>query len=74
MRKFILVACLAALAPSIATATQPASATARTPAAEIDALIDRVAHAEGVIFIRNGSEHTAAEAAAHLQRKREAAG
>ena len=46
----------------------------RTPAAEIDALIDRVAHAKGVIFIRNGSEYSAADAAAHLQRKRKAAG
>ena len=42
--------------------------------AEIDALIARVALARGVVFIRNGSEHTAAEAAAHLQRKRAAAG
>jgi hypothetical protein len=42
--------------------------------AEIDALIARVHQAHGVVFIRNGSEHTAAEAAAHLQRKREAAG
>jgi hypothetical protein len=42
--------------------------------AEIDALIARVRQAQGVVFIRNGSEHTSAEAAAHLQRKREAAG
>lgn len=42
--------------------------------AEIDALIARVHQAPGVVFIRNGSEHTAVEAAAHLQRKREAAG
>lgn len=41
--------------------------------AEIDALIARVGQARQVVFIRNGSEHTAAEAAAHLQRKREAA-
>ena len=74
MRTAILLACLAALAPSLASATQPVSASARTPAAEIDALIDRVAHAKGVTFIRNGSEHTAAQAAEHLQRKRKAAG
>ena len=74
MRTVILAACLAALAPSIATATQPVSASSRTPAAEIDALIDRVAKAKGVIFIRNGTEHTAAQAAEHLQRKRKAAG
>jgi uncharacterized protein with von Willebrand factor type A (vWA) domain len=42
--------------------------------AEIDALIARVGQARHVEFIRNGSAHTAAEAAAHLQRKRVAAG
>jgi hypothetical protein len=41
--------------------------------AEIDALIARVGQARDVVFIRNGSEHTAGEAARHLQRKREAA-
>ena len=40
---------------------------------EIDALIARVGQARDVVFIRNGSEHTASEAAAHLQRKRAAA-
>ena len=40
---------------------------------DIDALIARVGQANGVVFIRNGSAHTAAEAAAHLQRKRVAA-
>ena len=74
MRTVILFACLAALAPSLASAAQPVSASARTPAAEIDALIDRVAKAKGVTFLRNGSEHTAAQAAEHLQRKRKAAG
>jgi hypothetical protein len=48
-------------------------AFAVTPAdAEIDALVARVAQARDVVFIRNGSEHTAAEAAAHLRRKRAA--
>lgn len=42
--------------------------------AEIDALIARVGQAHGVVFVRNGSAHSAAEAAAHLQRKRVAAG
>lgn len=42
--------------------------------AEIDALIARVGQAQGVVFVRNGSAHSAAEAAAHLQRKRIAAG
>ena len=74
MRTFVLIACLAALSPSIAIAAQPVSASSRTPAAEIDALIDRVAKAKGVIFIRNGTQHTAAQAAEHLQRKRKAAG
>ena len=52
----------------------PTNSAARTPAAEIDALIERVAQAKGVVFIRNGTEHTAAEAARHLARKRKAAG
>ena len=65
---------LAPIAASAATPQSPTTASARTPAAEIDALIDRVAHAKGVVFIRNGTEHTAAEAAQHLARKRRAAG
>ena len=40
---------------------------------EIEALIARVEHADGVVFIRNGSEHSAVEAAAHLRRKLAAA-
>ncbi len=75
MRKLLFILCLGVLAPSAATAaTQPVSTAARTPAAEIDALIDRVAKAKDIVFIRNGSEYTAAEAAEHLQRKRNAAG
>jgi len=80
MRHFVLIAVLLAGMPFASQATQPVATpathatAARTPAAEIDALIDRVAHAKGVVFIRNGSDHTAAEAAAHLQRKRAAAG
>jgi len=45
----------------------------RTPAQEIEALIQRVAAAKGVTFIRNGSEYTAADAATHLRRKLRAA-
>jgi hypothetical protein len=71
--RLLLAAALFACAPIATQAAQSTPAAARTPAAEIDALIDRVAHAKGVVFIRNGSEHTAAEAARHLQRKREAA-
>jgi hypothetical protein len=60
-RLFVLAVLL--LAPMLAMATQ-------APAhPEIDALIARVAQARGVVFIRNGSEHSASEAAAHLQRK-----
>ena len=51
------------LAPILATATQASAHP------EIDALIARVAQARGVVFIRNGSDHSAGEAAAHLQRK-----
>ena len=45
----------------------------RTPAQEIEALIQRVAAARGITFIRNGSEYTAADAATHLRRKLRAA-
>ena len=74
MRRFLLLACLFALASPVTYAAQPVASATRTPAAEIDALVDRVAHADGVVFIRNGTEHTAAEVATHLQRKRKAAG
>lgn len=59
----LLVLAVLLLAPMLAMATLgPAHP-------EIDALIARVAQARGVVFIRNGSEHSAREAAAHLQRK-----
>ncbi|BCT91895.1 hypothetical protein LYSHEL_09190 [Lysobacter helvus] len=58
------VAAFLALATTVAFA-----APARTPAQEIDALIQRVAAARGVAFIRNGSEYTAQDAAKHLRRK-----
>ncbi len=50
-----------------------ASAAPNTQSPDIDALIARVAQAHDVVFIRNGSDHTAVEAAAHLQRKLSAA-
>jgi hypothetical protein len=62
--------CLLALllsAPLLCVAATTSEST------EIDALIARVALARGVVFIRNGSAHTAGEAAAHLQRKLRAA-
>ena len=80
MRNLLLAAALFAITPIVAHVAHaaapqaPTTASARTPAAEIDAIIDRVAHANGVVFIRNGSEYTAAEAAQHLVRKRKAAG
>lgn len=39
------------------------------PAAEIEALIETVRSLGGAVFIRNGSEHTPAEAADHLKLK-----
>ena len=58
-----LVLVFSLLAPMLASA----ASSKQSP--DIDALIARVAQAHDVVFIRNGSEHTAAEAAAHLQRK-----
>ena len=46
-----------------------AFAAASSPNPEIEVLIVRVEHARDVTFIRNGSEHTAIEAAAHMRRK-----
>jgi hypothetical protein len=42
-----------------------------TEAQKIDRLIAYVKNLEVAVFIRNGSEHTTAEAAAHMQMKRE---
>jgi hypothetical protein len=56
----LVVAALLALSPVVAFA-------ASNP--EIEALIVRVEQAHGVVFIRNGSDHSAVEAAAHLRRK-----
>ena len=63
---------LAAFLALATTTAVAATAIARTPAAEIDSLIQRVADARGVIFIRNGSEYPAADAAKHLRRKLDA--
>ena len=59
----------AAAMPAFATGPAPA----RTPAQDIETLIQRVAAAKGVIFIRNGTEYSAADAATHLRRKLRAA-
>lgn len=45
-----------------------------TDGQKIDHLISYVRNLKGATFIRNGSEHTAAAAADHLQMKREKAG
>lgn len=60
------------------SAVQPAGAAPGlpdpgAPDPELAALISRVEQSDGVVFIRNGSEHSAAEAAAHLRRKLSAA-
>src|SRR5688572_17691330 len=57
----------------LAVTTPAPGAKPTTPAEEIEQLLQRVANARGVVFIRNGSEHTAADAAAHLRRKLRAA-
>lgn len=64
---------LASLAALTALAVLPVFAAQRTPAQEIELVIQRVAASKGVIFIRNGSEYSAADAAQHLRRKLAAA-
>lgn len=57
----LLLAAFLALVPALAAAAGGHD--------EIEALLDRVAAARGVTFIRNGTAHEAPEAAAHLRRK-----
>ena len=54
-------------------AALPALAAQPAPAQEIERLIQRVGASKGVIFIRNGSEYPANDAANHLRRKLAAA-
>jgi len=59
--------------------TEAAGSNVKAPsgdaeAARIRQLIDHVRSLEGAVFIRNGEEHTPAEAADHLQRKWDYAG
>ena len=42
---------------------------AAAPQSEIEGLLIYVQQLDGAVFIRNGSEHTAAEAAAHMRMK-----
>jgi hypothetical protein len=57
-----------------AAAAQAAVAVAFTEAQKIDRLIAKVESLEGARFIRNGAEHSPADAAKHLREKRDYAG
>jgi len=53
----------------------PALAADQSEEQKISALIEHVRKlGDGVVFIRNGSEHSAADAAEHMARKRKSAG
>ena len=67
MRRFLLCLLLLVL-PMFAGASQP-TVSAAVETARIEALITAVGSLQGAVFIRNGSEHTAAEAASHLRLK-----
>lgn len=68
----------AAPAPAPAPAAAPMAALADTAplseSARIDHLIEHVRTLEGAVFVRNGKEYGPAEAAKHMQLKREKAG
>jgi hypothetical protein len=69
---WLLLATLAFAGSALAaepTATQPSHEAAR-----IEALIGSVEKAKGLVFIRNGEEHDAAAAGAHLRMKWKRAG
>ncbi len=63
MTKFVLAACLLAWAVA-------APAEGEQTTKEIEYLVEFI-RASDVVFIHNGTEHTAEEAAAHIRRKRE---
>lgn len=67
-----------AAAAAAPMASAPVSRSSRAPplteAQKIDRLITYIGNLQGAVFIRNGDEHTAAEAAQHMQMKREKAG
>lgn len=46
-----------------------ALACAATPAQEIETLLGRLGRLDGAVFIRNGREHSAADAETHLRMK-----
>ena len=84
LARLAVIACLVAgtAACSADSATPEASPveapggapTALTESEKIERLLDLVAGMEGATFIRNGTEHTAKEAADHLRSKWKAAG
>ena len=56
------------------TLAEAAQGETLTEAQKIERLIARVESLEGATFVRNGSEHSPAEAAKHLREKRDRAG
>ena len=69
-RVFSLFALLAVIGCLFSVQPARASEASRAPhVVEIEALLAYVAGLEGAVFLRNGSAHTAAEAAAHLRLK-----
>ncbi len=61
-------------AVAMADSTSGGAVSALSEAQKIDRLIAYVAHLQGTVFIRNGSEYGPDKAAEHLQLKREKAG
>jgi len=61
-------------APAPAATPAPAPLPALSEAEKIDRLIAYIGGLQGAVFIRNGDEHTPAEAVQHLQMKRDKAG
>lgn len=52
-----------------APATMPAEAAALTEFQKVERVIEYVAGLKGAVFLRNGGEHTPAEAAEHMRTK-----
>ena len=65
-RAFLALLCLL----SIASTAGASEAADPATLADIEYLLDRVEHSE-FVFIRNGNEHSGAEAARHMRRKYE---
>src|SRR5688572_16913794 len=75
--KFIVTFAVALAVASIGLADSPTTAPARselTESQKIEHLIDHVANMKGAVFVRNGSDHSPAEAAKHLKDKWKRAG